>query len=401
MPISEGTPREFGIPRPKKARVILHERAREVEAAGTNYQERIKRPLEVQGSAKSGHALRVSSGAGFRVPAMQSLDFHPAAHRPAIIWPSRLHGGMVSRLDRPATQNVPAVRFHLPHVELPSTHVSVRATGISARGPIVYRRKLLESVDPEVRAAHEIWTNWEQAAPRPIPHAGRNGAAPQFVRLKQDRMGSEASPHLVLVPIMPEDRAFSYIPQIVVSPAGLSGVPKVSLEEQFDSGLRNWTGGVDDWLLDAAGARTGSLALFNPTLDKRDYEMEFLARIDHRSVTCAFRATSLTEYHLAKIAVADGAFTFQHGVNLGGNREWSEPAPIGVALNRKNAITVKLRAVGSEFSVSVDGQVIETWSDNRLPAGGVGFEGVPDDRARIYWVRLSPLGSPGKEYSRR
>jgi len=40
-----------------------------------------------------------------------------------------------------------------------------------------------------------------------------------------------------VVPILPEDRAFNYIPAIVVSPARLSGVPHEKLEEQFDAGL--------------------------------------------------------------------------------------------------------------------------------------------------------------------
>jgi hypothetical protein len=256
--------------------------------------------------------------------------------------------------------------------------------------------------DPAVRACEKEWTIWEEAVPRAIRHAGQLMPPPRFVALPQQSLGGHAAPQLTLVPIMPEDRPFGYIPSIAVSPAGLSGVPKATLEEQFDSGLRNWTGGVEDWVLDAAGARTGSLALFAPTIDQRDYDMEFLARIDHRSVTWVFRAANLNEYHLATItSTAAGGYEFGRGTVIGGVSEITATTPILILLNRKNAITIRLRAVGNDFSVSLDGQVIDTWTDNRLPMGGIGFVGAPDDRARIYWVRLSPAGSPGKEYPKR
>jgi hypothetical protein len=155
-------------------------------------------------------------------------------------------------------------------------------------------------------------------------------------------------------------------------------------------------------VLDAAGARTGSLALFTPTIDQRDYDMEFLARIDNRSVTWVFRAANLNEYHLATItSTAAGGYEFGRGTVIGGVSEITATTPIPILLNRKNAITIRLRAMGNEFSVSLDGQVIDTWTDSRLPVGGIGFVGAPDDRARIYWVRLSPAGSPGKEYPKR
>jgi hypothetical protein len=264
------------------------------------------------------------------------------------------------------------------------------------------RRLVPADFEPAVRACEREWTTWEEAMPRPIRHAGQLMPPPRFVALPQCSLDGRHDPQLMLVPIMPEDRPFGYIPSIAVSPAGLSGVPKATLEEQFDSGLRNWTGGVDDWVLDAAGARTGSLALFTPTIDQRDYDMEFLARIDNRSVTWVFRAANLNEYHLATItSTAAGGYEFGRGTVIGGVSEITATTPIPILLNRKNAITIRLRAMGNEFSVSLDGQVIDTWTDSRLPVGGIGFVGAPDDRARIYWVRLSPAGSPGKEYPKR
>jgi hypothetical protein len=119
-------------------------------------------------------------------------------------------------------------------------------------------------------------------------------------------------------------------------------------------------------------------------------------------VTWVFRAINLSEYHLATIAsTADGGYEFGRGTVVGGVSELAATTPISMVLIRKNAITIRLHAMGNDFSVSLDGQVIDTWTDSRLPVGGIGFMGAPDDRARIYWVRLSPAGSAGKEYAKR
>ena len=401
-PLPDASPRAFGIPRHKTPRVILKDEERFIPPPGANL-ESLMQPCSLNGPPKSGQALRVSSSAGFRVPTVRPIALHPSVHQPVMRWPDRPFDGPLVALDRPSSQIVPAIPFTLPGLVTPSLPAPERIVTLSSRGPIAYGQQIIPSpLAPSVRGSGELWTNWEQAMPRPIPHSGQSMIASRFVCLPQESTAGSPAPQLVLVPIMPEDRAIGYIPAIAPSQSSLSGVPKASLEEQFDSGLGNWTGGTNDWILDPAGARTGSLALFTPTLEKRDYEMEFLVRIDHRSVTWLFRAANLTQYYQASISVrAEGGYEFRRGSFIHGTHELADPLPIQVPLNRKNAVTVRLRAVGSEFSVSLDGQAIETWTDSRLPSGGIGFVGAPDDRARIYWVRLSPLGSPVKEIGRR
>ena len=74
-------------------------------------------------------------------------------------------------------------------------------------------------------------------------------------------------------------------------------------------------------------------------------------------------------------------------------------APLSILPNPKNAYLIRMRIAGTQFSLSIDGQLIETWTDGRLSAGGVGFIGAPEDRARIYWVRFYP--GPAKEFPRK
>jgi hypothetical protein len=72
-----------------------------------------------------------------------------------------------------------------------------------------------------------------------------------------------------------------------------------------------------------------------------------------------------------------------------------------MAAKPKSALTVGTHVQGQTFTVTVNGTPADTWTDTRLPIGGIGFMGTPEDRARLYWIRLSTIGSPGKEYRKR
>jgi hypothetical protein len=174
------------------------------------------------------------------------------------------------------------------------------------------------------------------------------------------------------------------------------------LEENFDNGWANWTGGTADWLVDVAGVRTGSLALYNPSMDQIDYELEFLARIDQRKVSWLVRAASQDEYCRCTLtAIPGGELEFSRSVVFEGAAEPEVITAGRVAAKPKSSLTVRTRVDGESYTVSVNGKTIATWTDARLPIGGIGFMGAPEDRARLYWVRLSSSGRPGQEYQKR
>jgi len=74
---------------------------------------------------------------------------------------------------------------------------------------------------------------------------------------------------------------------------------------------------------------------------------------------------------------------------IGGVREAAVTEPLAGRVRSRAAFTVHVLATAGDFSVAVDGETICRWSDSRLPAGGVGFLADGEDRARLYWVRLS------------
>ena len=400
--------REFEILRNFQLRLILGDRVRRIETPGANYLNKARQPYALRFRGKYGQGLRVSASAGFRLPAVNRSGVRvPGLRRPAMCWPSD------PQLDVFATDNERTVASYMsidlptPDLRTPTSPTAIRGVGgrtqLKPPGPAEYEPWEALDIDaPAQRECGFVQSRWEVELPEPVAHATEQRMAASFLSLQKKTEMAHAAPHIALVPFAPQEATFGYIPPIMTAVAPEPIAIEPNLEDDFDSGLKNWSGGVQDWSVDAAGVRTGSMALFTPSRELRDYELEFLARIENKSVMWAFRAANMTDYYSVSIAaMAGGGFEFTRATVTGGKRGSVVTVPLKIALKTRTAFTVRLRVRGTEFTVWIDGESIETWTDSRLTVGGIGVGGVPTDRARIYWVRLSPSGGLGKEYPRR
>ncbi len=404
-PPAEVPPRDYGILHVQSLqnsgapRVMLSKGSRQIDPPGADYLERTRRPQSIRVSGRHGSALRVSAGAGFRLPAKRGRHFPTPRHTfAAMRWPDRLMGRGVSSFNRPADSTI--VRVKIPPPELPCrlSSVPILDSGMQWPEAIAPDRHLADCNGLTGRSWEAIWSKAEAAMPRPIAPGPQERAAAPLARLPQRLAYGSAAKQIALVPWTAPESPFGYSAPKQGAAERANGTGQSKMEEHFENGFQDWTGGVDDWCVDAAGVRTGSLALFRPSMDMRDYEMEFLARIENQSVTWVFRAANLNDYYIASIGTAPGGgYEFWRGTVTGGIQGSIEAVPLRNSPKGKTAVTVRLRAAGKEFSVWVDGQRIGAWTESRFSSGGIGFIGAPDDRARIYWVRLSPVGSPGKE----
>jgi hypothetical protein len=168
--------------------------------------------------------------------------------------------------------------------------------------------------------------------------------------------------------------------------------PPEPVHEDFGAGLANWLCPTDDWRQDIAGVRTGSLALLRPSMNMSDYEFEFLGKIENRSLGFVFRAADTNNYHAVQIALdaAGGVHLARYSV-LGGKQAPPAIAPLDLALAKNASCRVKLSVCGSDFKLFANDKPAFDWSDDRLPEGGVGFFSDGEDRARLYWVKVTPF----------
>ena len=100
-------------------------------------------------------------------------------------------------------------------------------------------------------------------------------------------------------------------------------------------------------------------------------------------------------------AVGGGELEFSRCAVVGGVAQAPVTATKHLPGKPRAAMTVATRVSGDTFTVNVDGNSIDSWDDDRFPMGGVGFIGAPDDRARLYWVRVSSTELTAKEHQKK
>jgi len=372
-------------------------------------------------SADRGRELRVSGGIGFRLlaPRVRAVEFA----RPRTNPPGRSNNarGLTSSAQPKKSGVIPAgvMRF--------TVRVPAAPKGPTQNNPAAFRwpdalpngREPARDAIPVMRSCEVAWVAAPPSAPQ-VRHTGGTAqlraTAPQAPSLPAlEPCGMACTPRLTLVAFQPQETPFQCPSDLHgtligsmhfgAAPVRKVDSPPATMEEHFDAGLHNWAGGTADWKVDVAGVRPGSLALYSPSLDLANYLLEFLTRIEQRGMSWVFRAADYRDYYQATLALAPGGgYEFRRQTVIGGVAEGAAVRavpPASPAQTGKTAVTVRTRVSGNEFTISLDGQVVDTWSDPRLTAGGVGFVGAPEERARLYWVKVTPIGHTSKEYSKR
>lgn len=194
----------------------------------------------------------------------------------------------------------------------------------------------------------------------------------------------------------------SYMPSFVTT--GLRDVRRtiadragVALADDFRAGLDAWR--MQDetakgWSYDELGfLRPGVLGLYQPSMTLRDYEMEFLSLLDKKSVDWVVRASDFDNYYAIKLTITRpgplAALAVVRYPVVDGKKEAETTTKLPRALRIDVPIRLRVVVKGNDFSVFHEGELIDYWSEPRLPAGGVGFFSEKGEEARVRWVQVS------------
>ncbi|MCS7024591.1 MAG: hypothetical protein NZV14_07300 [Bryobacteraceae bacterium] len=177
----------------------------------------------------------------------------------------------------------------------------------------------------------------------------------------------------------------------------LSRRAAISLSDDFRSGLADWEGKDDwsqHWSYDPAGfVLTGPLALFRPSLNLTDYEMNLLAQIEKKSIGWVFRAQDTENYYAMKITLTRGGplpeVSLERYAVIGGKTSSYARHALPIQVRLDTVYPIQLKVKGSDFTLRVQGQVVDYWSDNRLKWGGVGLFSHKGEQARVRWIEVS------------
>jgi hypothetical protein len=168
------------------------------------------------------------------------------------------------------------------------------------------------------------------------------------------------------------------------------------VSDNFHAGLASWEGKgfAKSWAYDKEGfVRPGRLALYKPSHEMADYKVEFLTQIERKSVGWVFRAEDEQNYYAMKLAVTEPGprplVALVRYAVVDGKRESHGETPLSVMMHNNRPYRVSVDVRGNRFLTSIEGQVVDSWSDDRLKSGGVGLFSEGSEKARVYWLKVT------------
>jgi hypothetical protein len=178
---------------------------------------------------------------------------------------------------------------------------------------------------------------------------------------------------------------------------GIGKRAAVELSEDFRGGMADWSGSgnwAETWRLSKAGyVKPGRLALYQPSMNMREYNVEFLMQIEEKALGFAYRAVDPQNYYAAKIVVQKPGplpeLSLVRYPVLGGRPGNRVEVPIRLVAHSNTPFRVRLSVSGNGYSTSIEGQLVDFWTDDKLTTGGFGLFTDAGESARVYWMKLS------------
>ena len=171
----------------------------------------------------------------------------------------------------------------------------------------------------------------------------------------------------------------------------------VALNEEFRSGLDDWQSRGDlstAWSFDYSGfVRPGPLALYRPSMGLRDYELQFLGLINKKALSWVVRAADFDNYYVVKLVVTKPGPLPAIGITryavINGQAQKQVNTVAAINARPDMLYRVSLNISESTYLLTLQGIVVDTWTEPRLKTGGVGFFSARGEESRLRWVQVT------------
>jgi hypothetical protein len=171
----------------------------------------------------------------------------------------------------------------------------------------------------------------------------------------------------------------------------------VELNDDFRAGLDDWQSRGDlstAWSFDPNGfVKPGALALYRPSMNLTDYQMEFLGLIDKKALSWVARAADFDNYYVIKLVVLKPGPMPTIGITryavIHGKAQNRVDNVAAINARTDMLYRVNLTVRDDTYLLTLQGTVVDTWSESRLTAGGIGFFSQPGEESRLRWVQVT------------
>ena len=171
----------------------------------------------------------------------------------------------------------------------------------------------------------------------------------------------------------------------------------IAHEEDFHSGLSQWggrKGWANTWSYDRTGlVRVGQLALFSPSMSMIDYHFEVTASLDRQSMGWVFRSLDLNNYYAGRLVITRPGpvptVSLERYAVIGGRKMKSQFIPVPITHRGDTIFTISVDVAGNSFTTSVQGQIVDSFTDDKFKFGGVGLFSGRGEESRVFRVSLT------------
>lgn len=155
-----------------------------------------------------------------------------------------------------------------------------------------------------------------------------------------------------------------------------------------DVGEQGW---VTEWVSDAGGSRRGrQITVYRPSANLSDYQMQFVGQIESKALGWVVRAADTKNYYGMKIENDQpGSVKYTRFAIVGGRQSTGTEKRLPIQARADTAYNVRVEASGPRFSVYIQDEPVDLWTDDRLKTGALGFMNQAEEHGRTNSVRFS------------
>ena len=135
------------------------------------------------------------------------------------------------------------------------------------------------------------------------------------------------------------------------------------------------------------------MALYRPSLGLKDYDMTFLGLIDNKALSWVARAKDFRNYYAVKLTVVKAGpmpvLSLVRYPVINGRAGKRVEKPVRIPAQPDTLYRIGMTIHDDTFLVTVQGAVIDSWTDSTLKQGGVGFFTAAGEASRLRWVQVT------------
>lgn len=171
----------------------------------------------------------------------------------------------------------------------------------------------------------------------------------------------------------------------------------VELSDDFSSGLHSWSGKGDwsgTWKYDERGGIIpGAPAFLLPSQKLADYHLEFTGTIEKKALGWLVRAADVQNYYAVKLQILKPGPMPKVAVVrypvIGGKEGKKTTTELPFPVTADTVYRVAMDMTGESFTLTIQGKVVDFWSDSQLKTGGAGFFSTKGEQSRIQSVHIT------------